>query len=160
MHRKLHNSLLALSAPGLLLAGVLLARGPAATPPAPALADIPEAQVAQDMAAEARMIAAQARAAVVQARAEVLAAKAEAQTQAFEAKLAGTQTAVDGIVAAALVLAAQVSADAALDGLRTAEVEAERESEAKRSVRKSHRLRNAFTVPYFSFARGLRRSGS
>jgi len=155
MNRKLNNSLLAFSVSGLLLAmGILAAHpsqpGSSVTVLDAAVADA-EPAVAIATAPAAAIWTTADRALGRAAWADAIEADAQAQERTPGADL-------DGLVAAAITLGTEVSANAALaQALQAADAtQALRIAEGARRNH-AHRLRSALAVPYFSFAQGLRR---
>ncbi|HVI60188.1 MAG TPA: hypothetical protein VM619_15120 [Luteimonas sp.] len=152
MNRKLHNSMLAFSATGLMLVFALLAASPV--------------QPGQDVSAPVALSAPAAAQvagldAAVLARAEVAKARAadiEARARELEAQLDRSASLGDTI-ASAVGFAAAVSTEAALSAaLEAGDDEAGQEREQARAQRRHARqVRSALAVPYFSFAQGLRR---
>ncbi len=150
MIRKLHNTLLALSASGLLLVFGLMASSPTlpglvpGTDPVDASANLGSFD---DAAAQARIDAAQASA-----------QRIEAHVQRLESDLdrsASLGDTIAGAVSFAAAVSTDVALSAALEASHTAADKRTREqAEHRRHVRQ---VRSALAVPYFSFAQGLRR---
>lgn len=153
MNRKLHNSLLALSATSLMLALTLLT----ATPLPHAGQHGTGVPLAVAATAPILPVAASAQARVSAARAAAI----QARSQAFQARLARSNRIGDSL-ALALAFAAEVSTEAALAAaLAEAQTPAGAAPAAgDDSVRQRHdrRHRSALALPYFSFAQGLRRN--
>lgn len=147
MNRKLHNSLMALSSTGLLLALGLMVAAPVEvatrTPAVAAVADVP---------ADAGRAH----------RAGVRAAAMEARARAFEAEVAAAADAGEALTLTAAFVAEAATAAAiaaAFDELPAAgaapEAATPRRGNGRSTPRRS--ARNALALPYFSFSRGLRR---
>lgn len=166
MNRKLHNTILAFSVTGVMLAVGLMAAQPvspvhdrlqvsstaqaAAEPLVAAQAALVDAEVAMTAAAEASSLAADALDSRLEARSRRLEADL-AKAQSFEHAIATTA----GFIAAVATEAAVAGALGELDADAAERVEeAERRSEASR---KRSGVRSAIAVPYFSFARGTGR---
>jgi hypothetical protein len=150
MNRKLHNSMLAFSATGLMLVFALLAASPLRSGQEGMQARTAAAVAAVDTAVHARADAAQARADEIEARA-----------REFEARLDASGS-LDDTIASALDFAAAVSTRAVLDAaLDAADDDARQEQREQASEHRRHarQVRGALAVPYFSFAQGLRRGG-
>ena len=165
MNRKLHNTILAFSVTGVMLAVGLLA----AQPVLPHQQDVPRAApVAQPalLAPVVVTLAAQpgtARTGAPEAAvaADAFAARVDARSRRLEAELAKAESFEHAIASTAGFIAA-VAAEAAVagalgeldaDAAEPAE-ETERRGEA---TRKRSSVRSAIAVPYFSFARGTGR---
>jgi hypothetical protein len=155
MNRKLHNSMLAFSATGLMLLFGLMAASPVQTdqdataPAALATAPAPMDAFGQDAAGQA---ATRAEAAEVQAR------RIESRVRQLEAGLDKSASLGDTI-ASAVAFAASVSTEAALNAaIEATDDEAEQQRAADNEQRRhARKVRGALAVPYFSFAQGLRR---
>ncbi len=161
MNRKLHNSMLAFSATGLMLVFALLAASPVRSgQDVDAGAELPAGSAS---VAAARRDAAGFEAAV-HARADAAQARAvaiEARARRFEAQLDASAS-LDDTIASALDFAAAVSAQAVLDAALEAtddDADRERREQASEHRRHARQVRSALAVPYFSFAQGLRRGG-
>jgi hypothetical protein len=163
MNRKLNNSLLAFSVSGLLLAmGILAAHpsqpGSSVTVLDAAVADA-EPAVAIATAPAAAIWTTADRTLGRAAWADAIEADAQAQQRTPGGDLRRDAYAdLDGLVAAAITLGTEVSANAALaQALQASDAaQALRIAEGARRNH-AHRLRSALAVPYFSFAQGLRR---
>jgi hypothetical protein len=151
MNRKLHNSILAFSATGLMLVLALMASSPV---PADS-----------DTSAPGQLLAAKS-VASIDADVQVHLDAAEARARSIEARAAQLQadldrsTSLGNTIASAVTFAAAVSTEAALTAAidasgTAAEVERAAETEQRRHARQ---VRSALAVPYFSFAQGLRRN--
>lgn len=156
MNRKLHNSLLAFSATGLMLVFGLMA----ATPLQPASLDqdqdlqaaLPELTVTPVIAAGQADIAA------VRERAEAVNARIDARASRLQDEL-GRSRSLGDTIASVTAFAAEVSTDAALSAVIQAADQAAVEREAdSEEARHAKRVRSVLAVPYFSFAQGLRRN--
>lgn len=150
MNRKLHNSMLAFSATGLMLVFALLAASPLRSGQGDVQAQAAAAVAAVDTAVQARADAAEARADEIEARA-----------REFEARLDASES-LDDTIATALDFAAAVSTRAVLDAALDAtddDARQEQREQASEHRRHARQVRGALAVPYFSFAQGLRRGG-
>lgn len=150
MNRKLHNSLLALSATGLMLVFGLMAASPklpAGRDGDPSALQAPLAAIASQRHAETAALA---------QRADAVEARIEARAARLQAELDRSDSLGDTI-ASVTAFAAEVSTDAALGGVLRAADEAAESSDADNEQRRhARRVRGALAVPYFSFAQGLR----
>jgi hypothetical protein len=151
MNRKLHNSMLAFSATGLMLVLALMAASPVlsghdASAPAPRLARM--STTGNDDAVRADLDAVAARTRAIEAQATRLAADLDRS-----ASLGDT-------IASAMSFAATVSTEAALNAAMEATDAAAEQRRAADNEQRRHarKVRSALAVPYFSFAQGLRRN--
>lgn len=158
MNRRLHNTSLAASASGVLLLCTLLLAMSSQTGAFAAPSALTTAAIAAPAFATT--------ASRVDDRQQALEARLEAKASAFEARMARTAdtASVGDTVASVMAFAAEVTADAALVGAFGALADQDAtddqdmiEAEQRRHAR---RARGALAVPYFSFAQGLRSSGS
>jgi hypothetical protein len=151
MNRKLHNSMLAFSATGLMLLFGLMAATPASSD------QDASASTASMAAASTTSIDAYAEASLdsVEARARSI----EDRARQLEADLDRSNSLGDTI-ASAVAFAATVSTEAALNAaMEASDDEVERQRAADREQRRhARKVRSALAVPYFSFAQGLRRN--
>ncbi|MGV8931224.1 MAG: hypothetical protein ACOH1R_03800 [Luteimonas sp.] len=149
MIRKLHNTLLAASASGLMLVFGLMASSPA-LPGDMQDIDSPEMPLTfagTDAATQASIDAAQAGA-----------NRIEAHVRQLQAGLDRNPSLGDTI-AGAVSFAAAVSTDVALNAAFEASAQAAEKRAAETEQRRhARRVRSALAVPYFSFAQGLRRN--
>ena len=162
MNRKLHNTILAFSVTGVMLAVGLLAAQPVLPTPQDELHAAPVARTAlAPVVAALAAPSADARAGASDAAADAFAARIDARGRRLEAELAKAESFEHAIAATAgfiAVVATEAAVAGALgeldaDAAEPAE-ETERRSEAPR--KRSH-VRSAIAVPYFSFARGTGR---
>lgn len=152
MNRKLHNSIAAFSATGLVLVLALMAASP-----------VPYAQQVPASVADAAPLSQDAAplhtgAAATGPDADGIEARARQLEEELE-----RSTSLGDTIASAVSFAATVSTEAALNvAYEAATDQAEARREAVRERRRhARRVRAALAVPYFSFAQGLRRgSGS
>lgn len=152
MNRKLHNSLLAFSATGLMLVFGLMV----ASPKLPAGHDNDLQAPAQLQPLAAATGETRARAAALQERAVAAEARIEARARKLQDELDASASLGDTI-ASVTAFAAEVSTDAALGAVIQAADKAALEREAdNEQQRHARRVRGALAVPYFSFAQGLR----
>jgi hypothetical protein len=143
MNRKLHNSLMALSSTGLLLVLGLMVATPVET-----TRDTPPTATAAEVPADAARLR----------RAEVRAAAMEARARAFEADVAAAADAGEALTLTAAFVAEAATAAAmaaAFDELPAAGAAPEATAPRRGTPRRS--ARSSLALPYFSFARGLRR---
>jgi hypothetical protein len=152
MNRKLHNSILAFSATGLMLVMGLMAASPVRPLQDDAFSTVrqlPTASMASMNAdVQARLDGAEARARSIEARAAQLQADLDRS-----ASLGDT-------IASAVTFAAAVSTEAALSAALDASDTAAEKQRAADTEQRLHarKVRSALAVPYFSFAQGLRRN--
>ncbi|MGH8030815.1 MAG: hypothetical protein ACREO8_00240 [Luteimonas sp.] len=168
MNRKLHNAFLAVTASGFLLVFGLMAAGPS-RPLALADSATPSPVIDRDRIAARSAAAVDAGIRDAQAQARDIEARIQARAQAFEAEIDRTagNASLGDTVASAMAFAAEISTEAALvtalqvldggnDQIRQQRVDAaviEQRHHARR-------VRGALALPYFSFAQGLRGTGS
>ena len=152
MNRKLHNSMLAFSATGLMLLFGLMAATPATS-------DQDDASVSAALLAAASPMSVDADAEASLDTVEARAHSIEAHARQLEADLDRSNSLGDTI-ASAVAFAATVSTEAALNAaMEASNDEAERQRAADREQRRhARKVRSALAVPYFSFAQGLRRN--
>jgi hypothetical protein len=161
MNRKLHNSLLAFSASGLMLALGLMVASPAPR----GLAQIAPSHAATSTRQAIATLASDAESASIdsaEAHADALATRIDARADALEAEL-GQDASVGDTLASVMSFAAEVSADAAIVsaiGEAAAADHTARQAEKTEEARHERRFRSALAVPYFSFAQRLRGSRS
>lgn len=155
MYRKAHNTMLALSATGVLMLVALMAATPAlqnaaaSQPVTRTVAVGPlllQLQAPSQQAIEARTRAIEARSQALEERIEASASAADALALAAEF---ATQTATEQAFLAAFIDAKPAVAVATIDDAS--------ERSQRRHLR---RAREALALPYFSFAQGLRRNRS
>lgn len=154
MNRKLHNSLLAFSATGLMLVFGLMA----ATPLQPASLDQDLQAALPELTVTPVIAAGQADIAAVRERAEAVNARIDARASRLQDEL-GRSRSLGDTIASVTAFAAEVSTDAALSAVIQAADQAAVEREAdSEEARHAKRVRSVLAVPYFSFAQGLRRN--
>src|SRR5690606_8992805 len=144
MNRKLHNSMLAFTAAGVMLALTLMAAGPAPS--------------GQDAPATLAAVVVHAPAIDVAADAVALERSIESRARQLEEDLDQSASLGDTI-ATVISFAATVSTESALGAAIEAtsdQADARREA-AREKRRHARQVRGALAVPYFSFAQGLRR---
>ena len=140
MNRKLHNSMLAFSAAGVMLALTLMAAGPA-----PSGQDAPATLAAVVVHAPG-------------IDADAFERNIEARARQLEEDL-DQGASLGDTIASVVSFAATVSTEAALGAAieaTTDQADARREA-AREKRRHARQVRGALAVPYFSFAQGLRR---
>jgi len=140
MNRKLHNSMLAFSAAGVMLALTLMASGPA-----PSGQDAPATLAAVVVHAP-------------DIDADAFERNIEARARQLEEDL-DQSVSLGDTIASVVSFAATVSTEAALGAAieATADQADARREAAREKRRHARQVRGALAVPYFSFAQGLRR---
>ena len=160
MYRKVHNTMLAFSATGVLLLVGLMAGIPAAQAPQPLVRTVAIGPLVLQVTSPSAH-SAQARAASIDARAKALEAQIEA-SQSTADSLSHVVSFAAGVATEAAFLAA-LAEESATTAAATASVDEDRAVAADdRQNQRRHvrRAREALALPYFSFAQGLRRNRS
>ncbi len=158
MYRKVHNTMLAFSATGVLLLVGLMAGIPAAQAPQPLVRTVAIGPLVLQVPSPS---ADSARAAAIETRAKALEAQIEA-SQSTADSLSHVVSFAAGVATEAAFLAA-LAEESATTAAATASVEEDRAGAADdRQNQRRHvrRAREALALPYFSFAQGLRRNRS
>ena len=144
MNRKLHNSMLAFTAAGVMFVLTLMAAGPAPS--------------GRDMPATLAAVVVHAPAVDIGADAAALERSIEIRARQLEDDLDQSASLGD-TVATVIGFAAAVSTESALGAAieATSEQADARREAARERRRHARQVRGALAVPYFSFAQGLRR---
>ncbi|HEY9541039.1 MAG TPA: hypothetical protein VIR05_05330 [Luteimonas sp.] len=150
MNRKLHNSMLAFSATGLVLVFALIAASPVlpgqdVSTPVALAASTPAVELNAGLQENNKAIEARVR-------------EIEARARQLESELDASASLGDTI-ASAVSFAAAVSTEAALSAAfeATADETTRKQEAAREKRRHARQVRGTLAVPYFSFAQGLRR---
>jgi hypothetical protein len=159
MYRKVHNTMLAFSATGVLLLVGLMAGVPATQAPQPLVRTVAIGPLVVQLTSPPTA-SAQARAASIETRAEALEAQIGASTSTADS-IAHVVSFAAGVATETALLAA--FADELDAAAATANVEEDRagaDDDRQNQRRHVRRAREALALPYFSFAQGLRRNRS